>query len=223
MSYENIIKELNLELPEARDPVGSYVASKVLGKMLYISGQISISANGDLIKGKLGKELKTEDGYEAAKRCGLSIISQVKKACNNDLSKVKSCIKLTGFVNSTEDLKLESLGYAQDVYEHVLGEDKYTYVEGCANPKSVTILIKAPNKHTMTQIKDAIKDTLAYSGKSKQFEALYNFFITSGLHVGIDISIYTYTYGYKTGDGSIIESYKISIKTICKLKKVNND
>ena len=55
MSYENIIKELNLELPEARDPVGSYVASKVLGKMLYISGQISISANGDLIKGKLGK------------------------------------------------------------------------------------------------------------------------------------------------------------------------
>ena len=56
-----------------------------------------------LIKGKVGKELSTEDGYEAAKRCGLSIISQVKKACNDDLSKVKSCVKLTGFVNSTED------------------------------------------------------------------------------------------------------------------------
>jgi len=94
MSYENKIKELNLELPEARDPVGSYVASKIIGKMLYISGQISISANGELIKGKLGKELKTEDGYEAAKRCGLGIISQVKKACNDDLSKVKSCLKL---------------------------------------------------------------------------------------------------------------------------------
>ena len=103
MSYENKIKELNLELPEARDPVGSYLASKVVGKMLFISGQISISSNGELIKGKLGRELKTEDGYEAAKRCGLNIISQVKKACNDDLSKIKSCIKLTGFVNSTED------------------------------------------------------------------------------------------------------------------------
>ena len=103
MSYEDKIKELNLELPEARDPVGSYVASKQIGKMLFISGQISIAANGELIKGKVGKDLKTEDGYEAAKRCGLNIISQVKKACGNDLSKVKSCIKLTGFVNSTED------------------------------------------------------------------------------------------------------------------------
>jgi enamine deaminase RidA (YjgF/YER057c/UK114 family) len=103
MSYEDKIKELKLELPEARDPVGSYVASKQIGKMLFISGQISIAANGELIKGKIGKDLKTEDGYEAAKRCGLNIISQVKKACGDDLSKVKSCIKLTGFVNSTED------------------------------------------------------------------------------------------------------------------------
>lgn len=63
-------------------------------------------------------------------------------------------------VNSVEDLIPENLGFAEDVYEHVLGEDKYTYVEGCKNPKSVTILIKAPNRHTMLQIKDAIKDGL---------------------------------------------------------------
>ena len=93
MNFEEKIKELKIKLPEARDPVGSYVASKIVGKMLFISGQISISADGELIKGKIGKELKTEDGYEAAKRCGLNIISQVKKACNNDLSKIKSCIK----------------------------------------------------------------------------------------------------------------------------------
>ena len=103
MSIEDKIKELNLVLPEARDPVGSYVASKIIGKMLFISGQISISSNGELIKGKVGKELTIEDGYQAANRCGLSIISQVKKACNGDLSKIKSCIKLTGFVNSTDD------------------------------------------------------------------------------------------------------------------------
>ena len=103
MSFENKIKELKLTLPEARDPVGSYVASKIVGKLLYISGQISISSNGELIKGKIGREINTEDGYEAAKRCGLNIIAQVKKACNDDLTKIKSCIKLTGFVNSTED------------------------------------------------------------------------------------------------------------------------
>ena len=103
MTFENKIKELKLELPEARDPVGSYLASKIIGNMLFISGQISIAANGELIKGKVGRELRTEDGYEAAKRCGLNIISQVKKACNDDLSKIKSCVKLTGFVNSTDD------------------------------------------------------------------------------------------------------------------------
>ena len=103
MTFEKKIKELKLELPEARDPVGSYVASKIIGNMLFISGQISIAQDGKLIKGKVGKELKTEEGYEAAKRCGLNIISQVKKACDGDLTKIKSCIKLTGFVNSTED------------------------------------------------------------------------------------------------------------------------
>ena len=103
MTFEKKIKELKLELPEARDPVGSYVASKIIGNMLFIWGQISIAQDGKLIKGKVGKELKTEEGYEAAKRCGLNIISQVKKACDGDLTKIKSCIKLTGFVNSTED------------------------------------------------------------------------------------------------------------------------
>ena len=103
MSFEKKIIDLKLELPEAKAPVGSYVATKITGNLLFISGQISMTDNGELIKGKLGKDLKTDDGYQAAKRCGLSIISQVKKACGGDLSKVKSCIKLTGFVNSTEN------------------------------------------------------------------------------------------------------------------------
>ena len=59
--------------------------------------------NGELIKGKVGKDLSTEDGYNAAKRCALSIIAQAKKACDDDLSKIKSCIKITGFVNSIDD------------------------------------------------------------------------------------------------------------------------
>ena len=103
MSYDDKIKELNIELPEAKPPVGNYVATKIVGKMLFVSGQISIDENGQLIKGKVGKELDTEAGYNAAKRCALSIISQVKQACDNDLSKVRSCVKLTGFVNSTDE------------------------------------------------------------------------------------------------------------------------
>jgi len=103
MSVEKKIKELNIILPEAKAPVGNYVATKISGNMLFISGQISIDENGQLIKGKVGKDLDIETGYNAARRCALSIISQVKKACENDLTKVKSCIKLTGFVNSTDD------------------------------------------------------------------------------------------------------------------------
>ena len=124
MSFEKKIEELKIILPEARDPVGSYLASKIIGNMLFISGQISIAENGELIKGKVGRELKTEDGYEAAKRCGLNIISQVKKACNNDLSKVKSCVKLTGFVNSTEEFieQPKVINGASDLIVSVFGD-----------------------------------------------------------------------------------------------------
>ena len=103
MTFENKIKELGLVLPKATPPVGSYVATKVVGKLLYVSGQISNDENGKLIQGKLGRDLKTEDGYKAAERCALNIVAQVKQACNDDLTKIKSCIKLTGFVNSTDD------------------------------------------------------------------------------------------------------------------------
>ena len=103
MLPEENIKNLKILLPDPKDPVGSYSASKIVGKLLYISGQISINENGDLIKGKLGKDLDIDQGYEAAKRCGLAIISQVKKACKNDLSKIKTCIKLTGYVNSIDN------------------------------------------------------------------------------------------------------------------------
>ena len=57
MSYEEKIKELKINLPEAKAPVGNYVATKVSGKMLFVSGQISIDETGQLIKGKVGKDL----------------------------------------------------------------------------------------------------------------------------------------------------------------------
>ena len=124
MSYDDKLKELKINLPEAKVPVGNYVATKVSGKMLFISGQISINETGQLIKGKVGKDLDTDAGYNAAKRCALSIVAQVKKACDNDLSKVKSCVKLTGFVNSTDEFidQPKVLNGASDLIASVFGE-----------------------------------------------------------------------------------------------------
>ena len=125
MSTEENIKKFKLDLPKAADPVGSYVATKISGKYIYISGQISIDENGNLIKGKLGKELSVENGYEAAKRCALNIISQLKKTSNNDLSKVKSCIKITGYVNSTENFieQPKVINGASDLISKIFGTD----------------------------------------------------------------------------------------------------
>ena len=75
MKYEEKLNELKIKLPDAKPPVGNYVAAKVSGKMLFISGQISIDEKGQLIKGKIGKDLDTDAGYNAAKRCALSIVA----------------------------------------------------------------------------------------------------------------------------------------------------
>ena len=100
---ENKLRELKITLPEPKEPVGAYVATKIAGKLLFISGQVSVDQDNNLIKGKIGKDLDLDQGYAAAKRCGLSLIAQVKKACGGDLEKIKTCIKLTGYVNSTDD------------------------------------------------------------------------------------------------------------------------
>ena len=124
MTVDDKIKELKVNLPDAKPPVGSYVATKIVGNLLYISGQISISENGELIKGKVGKDLSVDDGYKAAERCGLSIISQAKVACNGDLSKIKSCVKLTGFVNSTDNFTEQPkvINGASDLIASVFGD-----------------------------------------------------------------------------------------------------
>ena len=124
MNFEENLKKLKIILPEAKPPVGNYVATKISGNMLFISGQISIDENGKLIKGKIGKDLDIDSGYEAAKRCALSIVAQVKKACNGDLSKIKSCVKLTGYVNSTDDFvdQPKVINGASDLIVSVFGD-----------------------------------------------------------------------------------------------------
>ena len=102
MDIEKKLKELNIKLPNAPEPVGAYVAFKKIDKLLFISGQLPIDLDGKMIKGKIGKDLTLEDGQKASKLCAINILSQAKKAMNGDLNKIKNCIKITGFVNSID-------------------------------------------------------------------------------------------------------------------------
>jgi len=103
VSAEENLKKLNIELPDAPEPVGDYVAYKKTGNLVFISGQVSFKKDGQLIKGKVGSDLNLEQAQFAAKACAINVIAQIKAACNGDLNKVKNCIKLTGFVNSKDD------------------------------------------------------------------------------------------------------------------------
>ena len=140
MEIEKKLKDLNIILPEAADPVGSYVATKKIGKLLFISGQISIDDKGKLIKGKIGKDLNTEQGYKAAERCALSIVAQSKKACDNNLSNIKECIKLTGFVNSTDDFidQPKVINGASDTITKIFG-DKGKHARAAVSTNSLPL------------------------------------------------------------------------------------
>ena len=130
------LKELNIQLPNAPDPVGAYVAFKKIGTLLYISGQLPISKDGKMIKGKIGKDLTLEDEQKASKLCVINILAQVKKALNGDLNKVKNCVKITGFVNSTDDFKDQPkvINPASETLSTVFGDNgKHTRAAISAN------------------------------------------------------------------------------------------
>ena len=136
MTIENKLQELNIELPNAPDPVGAYVASKKISNLLFISGQLPISKDGKILKGKIGKDLTLEDGQKASKLCVINILAQVKKALNGDLDKVKNCIKITGFVNSSADFSDQPkiINPASETLSAVFGANgKHTRVAVSAN------------------------------------------------------------------------------------------
>lgn len=96
------LAELGLVLPDAPAPAANYVPFVRAGDLLFVSGQISQSAEG-LIRGRLGETMDVAEGAEAARRCGLSLIAQARAALDGDLDRLVRVVKLTGFVNSTGD------------------------------------------------------------------------------------------------------------------------
>ena len=148
MSIQENLNKLKIILPEPKAPVGAYVATKITNKILYISGQISIDNENNLIKGKIGKDLNLEQGYAAAERCGLSLIAHAKKACNGDLEKIKTCIKITGYVNSTDSFTEQPkiINGASDIIAKILknkGEHTRAAVSVNSLPLGVAVEVDA--------------------------------------------------------------------------------
>jgi len=102
MSIESKLTEMGLSLPEPMAPVANYVPYVISGNQVFISGQIS-KIGETMIQGRLGKDLKIEDGQHAARLCGLNIVAQLKAACGGDLSRVRRIVKLGGFVQATPE------------------------------------------------------------------------------------------------------------------------
>lgn len=101
-NFDARLAEIGIELPNPAAPAANYVPFVQVGDMVYVSGQISMDANG-LVKGKLGDGYSIDDAYAAARLCGINLISQVRAACDGDLDRLVRVIKLNGFVNATQD------------------------------------------------------------------------------------------------------------------------
>ena len=140
MDIEKKLKELNIKLPNAPEPVGAYVAFKKIDKLLFISGQLPIDRDGKMIKGKIGKDLTLEDGQKASKLCAINILSQAKKAMNGDLNKIKNCIKITGFVNSIDNFidQPKVINPASETLSEVLG-DKGKHTRAAVSTNSLPL------------------------------------------------------------------------------------
>lgn len=102
MSITDRLAELGVTLPDAPAPAANYVPFVRVGSTVYVSGQISNNADG-LILGKLGADMDTAAGAAAARTCAINLLAQVKAACEGDIERLERVVKLTGFVNSTQD------------------------------------------------------------------------------------------------------------------------
>lgn len=120
---EKNLSEMGLRLPEVSVPVANYVPYVKIGKLVFISGQLPIAEGKVKFAGKLGAHVTTEDGVEAAKLCALNIVAQLRSAIGS-LDKVKRCVKLTGFVNSTADFTAhpQVINGASDIIVKLFGE-----------------------------------------------------------------------------------------------------
>ena len=123
MSITARLADLGVTLPDAPAPAANYVPFVKTGNIVHVSGQISANADG-MICGKLGDGFSVEQGAEAARFCAISLLAKVKAACGGDIEKLVRVIKLTGFVNSTQDFgdQPKVINGASDFLVEALGD-----------------------------------------------------------------------------------------------------
>ena len=123
-TIEQRLKDIGLEIPKAPAPAANYVPYTIANGLVHISGQVPF-ADGELkYIGTVGDDLTLEDGYQAARLCGINIISQILSACDGDLERVKRIVKLGGFVNAAADFKdhPKVINGASDLMSEVFGD-----------------------------------------------------------------------------------------------------
>ncbi|MFO6466129.1 RidA family protein [Jannaschia sp. KMU-145] len=123
MSIAQRLADLGITLPDAPAPQANYVPAVRTGDLLFVSGQISAGPN-ELITGRLGDDMSVEDGAAAARACAISLLAQVRAACDGDIERLQQVVKLTAFVNSTPDFtdQPKVVNGASDVLVEILGD-----------------------------------------------------------------------------------------------------
>ena len=123
MDINATLIDKGIVLPDAPPPAANYIPYVKIGKLVFVSGQVSQNENG-FIKGVLGKDINVEEGYDAARQCAISLLAQLKSAVNGDLNKVTKVVKLGGFVNSATDFTEQPsvINGASDLLVELLGE-----------------------------------------------------------------------------------------------------
>lgn len=121
--FEQRLADMGITLPDAPAPAANYVPFVTVGDMVYVSGQISMDADG-LIKGRLGEDMDVDGGYAAARTCAIGLLAQVKAACGGDLDRLQRVVKLGGFVNSAPDFydHPKVVNGASDLLAEALGD-----------------------------------------------------------------------------------------------------
>ena len=123
MDINATLLDKGIVLPDAPPPAANYIPYVKIGKLVFVSGQVSQNENG-FIKGVLGKDLNVEEGYDAARQCAISLLAQLKSVVNGDLNRVTKVVKLGGFVNSAPDFTEQPsvINGASDLLVELFGE-----------------------------------------------------------------------------------------------------